>query len=95
MERRRLIRPPAAGELWYVKLHATACSAVLDTAEVLEQTDLTVLLRVLKDEFHTAEHVSRYKTSDIEFVEFAREALCAVDSAPKADVLHLKPIPSP
>jgi hypothetical protein len=77
---RRLIRPPAAGEVWYAKLHATACSAVLDTVEVLELTECTVRLRVLTDEFGMKEHTSRYKLGDIELVEFVRELPRAVEN---------------
>lgn len=77
---RRIIRPPAVAEVWYVKLHATACSMVLDTAEVLELTAATVQLRVLKDEFAAPEHLSRYKLGDVEFVEFVRELPRAVEN---------------
>jgi hypothetical protein len=68
----QVLRPPQVGDVWFVKLHATQCCTGLDTAEVLELSACTALLRLEKDEFGP-ERTIRYKIADVDWVEFVRQ----------------------
>lgn len=70
---RQILRPPRVGDLWYVKLHHSNCSAELDAAQVMEMTECTVLLKISRNEYGEPERTSRYMNSDVLFVEFVRE----------------------
>lgn len=78
MERtRRLVRPPQVGDVWYVRMHVEACTPRVDTVQVLEQTEHTVLLCV-HAAADTPEFICRFCTADIRWVEFVREMPRAV-----------------
>lgn len=59
------------GTCWYVQLSP---KATLVEFEVLETTELTVLLRQIK-EIRSNYDISRYRFSDIEFIEKSRNEL--------------------
>jgi hypothetical protein len=78
---RRIIRPPAPGDVWYVKVGYQGAGVALDTAEVLEMTDCTVLLKCYADAIEPGATL-RYKLCDVDFVEFVRELPRAVEELP-------------
>ena len=94
----KILRPPQADDVWYVKIHHPACAAELDTVLVQEMTAETVKLVFIDMPVQNGALPSaRYKTSDVVWVEHVRVMPRVVQMPPPTYFYgesELKPCPT-